>query len=234
MSDEERAALVAGFCESGALRCFAENPGAEWFRAENGAASPLLIDLSVRTLRGGLHVAVLKALANLLPSDTALLADTRTTDTTLAQDVALYRTIHLNQPMRGLHWFPNVSAHVLDHLEGSYTPGEDVVVVDTVCGSDYRDLSALLPIHLLGLKITGVLAIVDGQRGGAEVLKHAGIPLYYLFTQRELVQAAVDTRKWPKHVGEVINAYLDGEDAQVAELVAAELAALDQQRLEQR
>jgi orotate phosphoribosyltransferase len=72
-------------------------------------------------------------------------------------------------------------------IEGTFTPGARVVVVEDTITTGDSALRAAAVIQEAGGVITGVLALVDRQEGGTSRIEEAGFPVSALFTTRELL-----------------------------------------------
>jgi orotate phosphoribosyltransferase len=71
------------------------------------------------------------------------------------------------------------------YLEGPVQPGMDAVIVEDVVTTGGSSLKAIERCKEFGLKITGVLAIIDRMEGGAEAFAKVGLPLRSLLTIRD-------------------------------------------------
>jgi len=72
-------------------------------------------------------------------------------------------------------------------IEGGFSSGMDVVVVEDVVTSGESALKAIRAVEDEGGRVLGVLAVVDRQEGGRERLQEHGYPLVALFTAAELL-----------------------------------------------
>jgi orotate phosphoribosyltransferase len=72
-------------------------------------------------------------------------------------------------------------------IEGTFTPGARVVVVEDTITTGDSALRAAAVIREAGGVITGVLALVDRQEGGTSRIEEAGFAVSALFTARELL-----------------------------------------------
>lgn len=71
-------------------------------------------------------------------------------------------------------------------VEGPVAPGQRVVVVEDVVTSGASALAAIEAAEAFGLKVTGVLAVIDRLEGGGPRLAERGYPLRTLLTIRDL------------------------------------------------
>ena len=71
-------------------------------------------------------------------------------------------------------------------IEGCFTPGATVVVVEDVITTGRSALDAIEAVRAEGGRVLGVLAVVDREEGGREALTAAGHAVDALLTAREL------------------------------------------------
>jgi len=71
-------------------------------------------------------------------------------------------------------------------IEGPVQPGEHVAIVEDVVTTGGSSLTAIERAEEFGLKVVGVLAIVDRLEGGAEAFAERGYAFASLLTIREL------------------------------------------------
>ena len=71
-------------------------------------------------------------------------------------------------------------------IEGCYTPGAAVVVVEDVITTGRSALEAIAALQTERAQILGVLAVVDREEGGREALTAAGHAVEVLLTARDL------------------------------------------------
>jgi orotate phosphoribosyltransferase len=71
------------------------------------------------------------------------------------------------------------------YLEGPVQPGMEAVIVEDVVTTGGSSLSAIERCEQFGLKIVGVLAIIDRMEGGAEAFQSRGYPFRSLLTIRD-------------------------------------------------
>jgi len=70
-------------------------------------------------------------------------------------------------------------------VEGPVGPGDEVVVVEDVVTTGGSSLAAIEKAEAAGLKVRGVLAIIDRLEGGRETLAARGYSLQTLLTIRD-------------------------------------------------
>lgn len=74
-------------------------------------------------------------------------------------------------------------------IEGPFTPGDRVVVIEDVITSGGSALKAVDAIQSAGGNIAGVLAVVDREEGGRQWIEERGLPVVALVRAAELIQA---------------------------------------------
>ena len=71
------------------------------------------------------------------------------------------------------------------YIEGPVHPGEKVVIVEDVVTTGGSSLLAIERVEEFGLKVAGVIAIIDRMEGGAEAFAQRGYRLDSLLTIRD-------------------------------------------------
>lgn len=76
-------------------------------------------------------------------------------------------------------------------IEGFLEPGANVVIVDDVCTTGSSTLQAIKATRAAGMKVVGVLALVDREQGGAETIRAAipEAPFLAVFTAADVREA---------------------------------------------
>ncbi len=70
-------------------------------------------------------------------------------------------------------------------VEGPVKPGQEVVIVEDVITSGGSALAAVAAARAFGLKVRGVIGIIDRLAGGQEAFAAEGVPLQTLLTVRD-------------------------------------------------
>lgn len=169
------------------------------FTLASGKTSDLYIDCRVTTMdpRGALLVGVVgwEALAGSL--DEKGVTPQAIGGMTLGADpVALAVGMAAAQaaPERGLQVF-TVRKEPKGHgrgkrIEGNFSEGDTVVVVDDVITTGGSTLKAIDAIEAEGGRVALALVLVDREEGGREAIEARGIPVLPLFTRRSLLGEA--------------------------------------------
>jgi len=86
----------------------------------------------------------------------------------------------------------------LKRIEGNFSPGDSVVVVDDVITTGGSTIQAIDAIEEAGGRIAFVIALVDRQEGGRENIEKRGHKVVPIFTRAELTGADARQRS---HIG---------------------------------
>lgn len=90
-------------------------------------------------------------------------------------------------PLRGFLVRKEAKGHgTRRFIEGPVEPGETVVIVEDVVTTGGSSLAAIERCEEFGLKVLGVLAVVDRMEGGAEQFAQRGYQFSSLLTIRDL------------------------------------------------
>jgi len=71
-------------------------------------------------------------------------------------------------------------------IEGCFTPGDRVVVVEDVITTGKSALDAVTAVQAEGAQVQGILAVVDREEGGRDAIEAAGLPVTVLVRASEL------------------------------------------------
>jgi len=71
-------------------------------------------------------------------------------------------------------------------IEGCFEPGQSVVVVEDVITTGGSAQDAIAALSAEGARILGILAVVDREEGGRQVLERAGYAVESLLTASQL------------------------------------------------
>lgn len=74
-------------------------------------------------------------------------------------------------------------------IEGSVQKGDRVLIVEDVITTGDSSQKAVERARRCGLKVMGLLAFIDRQEGGREVIESLGVPFRALFTKDEILKA---------------------------------------------
>jgi uridine monophosphate synthetase len=172
--------IALGLHELGAIR-FGE------FTLKSGLLSPLYVDLRLLVSDPKLMALVARALARLLqdlPFDR--IAAIPYGGLPIGQAVAMACDRPLVYPRK------EAKGHGTKNLiEGAYSAGEAVVVLDDLITTGGSKLEAMAPLTDAGLKVKDVVVLVDREQGGREELAAHGLALHAVLTISELLDSLV-------------------------------------------
>ncbi len=90
-------------------------------------------------------------------------------------------------PLKGVLIRKEPKGHGLQKfVEGPVNPGDDIVIVEDVVTTGGSSLLAIERVEEFGLKVTGVITIIDRLEGGAAAFAARGYKLTSLLTIRDL------------------------------------------------
>jgi orotate phosphoribosyltransferase len=76
-----------------------------------------------------------------------------------------------------------------NRLEGGFTPGEEVCLVEDVVTSGGAAAEAIDALRAAGLGCRSAVCVVDREQGGADALARKAVRLHPLFRARDIVEA---------------------------------------------
>ena len=82
----------------------------------------------------------------------------------------------------------------LKRIEGNFSPGDSVVVIDDVITTGGSTIQAIDAIEEAGGRIAFVIALVDRQEGGRENIEKRGHKVVPIFTRADLIGAGAGQR----------------------------------------
>ena len=101
-----------------------------------------------------------------------------------------YASAELRRPLRAFTVRKQAKAHGTGKLiEGPFTPGDRVVIVEDVITTGTSTLQAIEAVQQAGGVIAGVLALVDREEGGREAIEATGIRVASIVRASELIAA---------------------------------------------
>ena len=74
-------------------------------------------------------------------------------------------------------------------LEGAYSPGERVCLVEDVITTGGAAVAAVKALRAAGLECRRAVCVVDREEGGADALARHGVRLFALFRTADVVAA---------------------------------------------
>ena len=79
-------------------------------------------------------------------------------------------------------------------VEGDFTPGERVVVLDDLITTGASKIEAIAPLEEAGLQVTDIVVLIDRQGSGANELANSGYRLHAVLTLTEIMEILADRR----------------------------------------
>jgi len=73
-------------------------------------------------------------------------------------------------------------------IEGSYQPGQNVLVVEDLVTSGSSVFETIEPLQLENLKVTDIVVLVDREQGGKKHLQEKGYNLHSVLTISEMLE----------------------------------------------
>ncbi len=71
-------------------------------------------------------------------------------------------------------------------IEGNFSAGQDVIVVDDVITTGGSTIKAIEAIQAEGGKVLAALVLVDREEGGREAIEALGVPVFSLYTRKSI------------------------------------------------
>ncbi len=75
-----------------------------------------------------------------------------------------------------------------NQLEGAFTPGERVVLLEDVVTSGGAAADAVRAVRQAGLECRTAICVIDREEGGVDALARVGVRLYPLFRAAQVIQ----------------------------------------------
>ena len=195
MIDKE--SLIIGLHDLGAIK-FGE------FTLKSGETSPVYLDLRMLVDRP----ATLRRVARMMLVHTGQLAFDRLAAIPMAGlPIGVALSITADMPL--IYPRPQVKAHGTGrYIEGSYQPGETVLVIDDVISRAHSKLEAIELLESVQLTVTDLLVVVDRQMGGVEALAAQGYRVHALLTIQEMLDTLRDRDRLTAERHAFISAWL--------------------------
>ncbi len=157
------------------------------FTLKSGKKSPIYVDLRLLVSDPGLMSMVARLFQDLLaPLRYDRIAAIPYGGLPIGQAVALRTGKPLLYPRREVKEHGTKKA-----IEGAFSPGETVVVLDDLITTGGSKLEALAPLMEAGLKVTDVVVLVDREQGGVEELAARGLKLHAALTLGQILDSLV-------------------------------------------
>ena len=168
------------------------------FTLASGRRSDLYVDAKQTTtdprgaiLIGRLGASLLKSTATELGVNVDGIGGLTLGADALASAIGIFT--HLEDPESKLQTFivrKSVKSHGRQKLiEGNFSPGHSVVILDDVITTGGSTLQAIDAVEGAGGRVAFVIVLVDRQEGGREAIEQRGLCVVSFFTRADLLAA---------------------------------------------
>lgn len=194
----DKESLIVNLDEIGAVK-FGE------FTLKSGETSPVYLDLRLLVDRP----ATLRRIARMMQATAANLTFNRIAAIPMAGlPIGVAFSIAADIPL--IYPRPQVKQHGTSRfIEGTYHPGERVLLVDDVITRADSKLEAIELLEAVQLEVSDLMVIVDRQMGGAEMLAEQGYRVHALLTLQEILDTLAYLDRISKDQHDFISAWLE-------------------------
>ncbi len=194
----DKESLIVSLHELGAVK-FGE------FTLKSGEKSPVYLDLRLFVDRP----ATLRRVARMMQAYATPLKPDRLAAIPMAGlPIGVALSLTMDVPL--IYPRPQVKDHGIGRfIEGTYAPGETVLVIDDVLTRAHSKLAAISLLEAVQLKVTDLLVVIDRQMGGAEALAAKGYRVHTILTLQEVLDTLLALRRMSADQHRFVTAWLE-------------------------
>jgi len=194
----DKESLIISLHEMGAVQ-FGE------FKLRSGDISPVYLDLRLLVDRP----AVLRRVAHMMQALAANLTFDRLAAIPMAGlPIGVALSLTMDKPL--IYPRPREKDYGISrYIEGTYKPGDTVLVIDDVVSRAHSKLEALRLLEAVHLKVTDLIVVVDRQMGGAEILEARGYRVHHVLTLQEILDTLLALGHMSEERHRFISAWLE-------------------------
>lgn len=194
----DKESLIVSLHELGAVK-FGE------FTLKSGVKSPVYLDLRLFVDRP----ATLRRVARMMQAYATPLKPDRLAAIPMAGlPIGVALSLTMDIPL--IYPRPQVKDHGIGRfIEGTYAPGESVLVIDDVLTRAHSKLETIGLLEAVQLKVTDLLVVIDRQMGGTEALAEKGYRVHTVLTLQEVLDTLLALRRMSPDQHRFVTAWLE-------------------------